>query len=120
MLLLLADDDCVLDRDARQSQDSVQISSRLFDNLLCGDWFIGKVNIPFSLEGMSGGPIYGFEKNKDGKWEYRLVALQSRWFATPQVLYGCPISPVMSVIEDEIKELQKELDEEDANKKGDA
>ena len=25
-----------------------------------GHWLIGKVNIPFSLEGMSGGPIYGF------------------------------------------------------------
>ena len=62
-------------------------------------WFIGRVSVPFSIKGMSGGPIFGFRKRPDGQSEYRLVAIQSRWFSESQVVLACPVSPFMSAIE---------------------
>src|SRR5262249_1442542 len=42
-------------------------------------WMAGRVFVDFSIEGMSGSPVFGFRKNVNGQWEYRLVGLQSRW-----------------------------------------
>lgn len=41
-----------------------------------------------SLEGMSGGPIFGILKNGDGKQEYRLRAVQAGWIGKSTVV-GC-------------------------------
>ncbi|MGA2617043.1 MAG: hypothetical protein ABSF26_05480 [Thermoguttaceae bacterium] len=46
-------------------------------------WFLGQ--LPFEcpiqvMEGMSGGPIYGFRHDDKGRLSYHVVALQSRWW----------------------------------------
>jgi hypothetical protein len=69
-----------------------------------GNWFVGRVNPPFSIEGMSGSPIFGFRRNDQHQWEYRLVAIQSRWFKDHQIILATPISPVMSCFEETVWE----------------
>ncbi len=58
-------------------------------------WFVGKIDdeCPIkSIEGMSGGPIYGFRRNDQGQWLYHIVALQSRWREGSRVIFGCPMT----------------------------
>ncbi|HLN28158.1 MAG TPA: hypothetical protein VK395_10480 [Gemmataceae bacterium] len=74
-----------------------------------GDWLIGEVSAPISMKGMSGGPVFGFRQRDNGRWEYRLVAVQSRWFKDHRVIYASAISPVMHAIGGAI---QKWLEEE--------
>jgi hypothetical protein len=56
--------------------------------------FIGRIPADLqisSIEGMSGGPIYGFRARTDGQVEYYVVALQSRWIADKKVIFGCSL-----------------------------
>jgi hypothetical protein len=57
-------------------------------------WFEGRIDpridIP-SIEGMSGGPIFGFRRNDEGGWSYHVVALQSRWFKKQRIVHGCSL-----------------------------
>jgi len=57
-------------------------------------WFVGHIvpeaTIP-SIEGMSGGPIYGFRQGADGRWYYHVVALQSRWRPESRIVFGCSV-----------------------------
>jgi hypothetical protein len=55
--------------------------------------FIGRINaeISFSIEGMSGGPIFGLTEKSDGTDEYTVVALQSRWIQDRRIILGCPL-----------------------------
>ena len=43
-----------------------------------------------NIEGISGGPIFGFLENPPGQLKYWLVALQSRWFSDSKIIIGCP------------------------------
>lgn len=57
------------------------------------DWFVGRITPEAdisSIEGMSGGPIYGFRRDGD-KWLYHVVALQSRWREEERIIMGCPV-----------------------------
>jgi hypothetical protein len=59
------------------------------------EWFVGKIDdeCPIvSIEGMSGGPIYGFRRDDKGRWLYHIVALQSRWREGSRVIFGCPMT----------------------------
>lgn len=64
------------------------------DNPPPGAWFVGRipadVEIP-SIEGMSGGPIYGFRRAEDGKLYYHVVALQSWWRERSRITFGCSL-----------------------------
>jgi hypothetical protein len=55
--------------------------------------FIGRINleIPFRIEGMSGGPIFGLCETHTGHVGYTVVALQSCWEPTTRTIFGCPI-----------------------------
>ena len=57
-------------------------------------WFVGRIvpeaTIP-NIEGMSGGPIYGFRQGTDGRWYYHVVALQSRWRPESRIIFGCSV-----------------------------
>ena len=68
-----------------------------------GNWFIGKVDTPFSIAGMSGAPVFGFRRNSQGQWEYRPVAIQSRWYEKHQIIFATPISPVMRAFEESLQ-----------------
>lgn len=55
--------------------------------------FYGRVRLgePVSnIEGMSGGPIFGFYQNHKGELRYWLVALQSRWLPDSHKIMACP------------------------------
>lgn len=54
--------------------------------------FIGRINvdIPFGIEGMSGGPIFGACRHPSGLTGYTLVALQSEWYPDSKTIFGCP------------------------------
>jgi uncharacterized protein (DUF433 family) len=73
-----------------------------------GDWFIGRVRVPFSIRGMSGGPIFGFRRNEAGRWTYHVLAVQSRWFEKQGVILGCPIPAFMSLVEEELERYARE------------
>ncbi len=68
-------------------------------------WFVGVVGAAASLpsiEGMSGGPVFGFFKGTDGRWEYWIVALQSRWNEERRIIFACPIPVIAQVVEREL------------------
>lgn len=44
-----------------------------------------------SIEGMSGGPIFGFRMNSEGRWAYHVVAVQSSWLRNERIIMGCPL-----------------------------
>jgi hypothetical protein len=69
-----------------------RINPNSIPNPLPDSWFVGQIPPDItieSIEGMSGGPIYGFRQNSEGQWVYHVVALQSRWRETSRVIFGC-------------------------------
>jgi hypothetical protein len=40
---------------------------------------------------MSGGPIFGFRRNEDGRLSYHVVALQSWWDEDKRIVFGCSV-----------------------------
>jgi hypothetical protein len=40
---------------------------------------------------MSGGPIYGFRRDSEGRLLYHVVALQSWWDPKTRNVFGCPV-----------------------------
>jgi len=43
-----------------------------------------------SIEGMSGGPLLGFQQLENGELRYWLLGLQSRWYSPSQHIAACP------------------------------
>lgn len=68
-------------------------------------WFTGQVNIPFDMRGMSGSPIFGFNKLPNGQIGYRTVAIQSGWYPDPQIILGCPVPRFMELVEESIRQI---------------
>ncbi len=63
-------------------------------NASSADWFIGRINPEVTIEtieGMSGGPIYGFRRTPAGQLVYHVVALQSRWRPESRIIFGCNV-----------------------------
>lgn len=61
--------------------------------------FIGKINgdMPLnSIQGMSGGPILGFNKQGNKYW---IVAIQSSWLPESKIIFGCPILTIADIVE---------------------
>jgi hypothetical protein len=56
-------------------------------------WFVGRLtaSIDFHIGGMSGGPIVGVGRDKDGHLVYWIVAMQSGWHRPSRVIFGCPV-----------------------------
>jgi hypothetical protein len=72
------------------------------------DWFMGQVNVPFDIGGMSGGPIFGYYRNTEGQLAYRTMAIQSGWFSGHQIILGCPNSRFMTIVDAEIERIWQE------------
>jgi hypothetical protein len=65
--------------------------------------FIGRIPADVqitNIEGMSGGPIFGFRQLPDGQWSYHIVALQSRWIASKRVIFGCSLPRFAEAVHD--------------------
>jgi len=57
-------------------------------------WFIGKINvdIPFNIQGMSGGPVFGLTDAASDSLAYTAVAMQSHWYPDSRIIMGCPLT----------------------------
>jgi hypothetical protein len=58
--------------------------------------FVGQINSKLqlmSVEGMSGGPIFGFRFGAETR--YWIVALQSSWLPERRIVFGCPL-PILA------------------------
>lgn len=71
------------------------------------EWFSARLHpgakLP-SIEGMSGGPIYGFRK-VDDRWSYHVVALQSRWWPERRIIFGCSLPRFAEAVYHDMAEL---------------
>jgi len=50
------------------------------------------------IDGMSGGPIFGFQHDADGRLRYWLVAVQSGWYPNKRILFACPVALFTEVL----------------------
>jgi len=76
-------------------------------------WFVGQLPPGIkSASGMSGGPVFGFRKIADNLSDCRVVAMQS--WANPNngIVYGTPLNSFTLIIDDSIKRLGRELQQE--------
>jgi hypothetical protein len=58
------------------------------------EWFAGQNDEDAEIEtveGMSGGPIYGLRRHEKGRLLYHAVAVQSRWIRSKRIIFGCPL-----------------------------
>ncbi|MGR9416087.1 hypothetical protein ELH75_23305 [Rhizobium leguminosarum] len=60
-----------------------------------------------SLEGMSGGPIFGFNTERLNK--YWIVAIQSSWKKSERKIFGCPVTHIYDILNHLHDEAAKEL-----------
>jgi len=62
--------------------------------------FVGQIetDLPHNIEGMSGGPIFGFRFEPDGECRYWIVALQSSWNRNSRTVYGCSLPVLASLM----------------------
>jgi hypothetical protein len=65
--------------------------------------FYGKINVDEikSIEGVSGGPIFGFYRNNYDEMRYWVVALQSSWLSKSRIISAAPTFILGDVIEKE-------------------
>lgn len=54
-----------------------------------------------SIEGISGGPVFGFYENEKGEMRYWVVALQSTWLPKSHIISACPTHILGDLIEKE-------------------
>ena len=55
------------------------------------------------LEGMSGGPIFGFRRDEKGRLSYHVVALQSRWWNQQRAVFGCSVPMFAELVYQQVR-----------------
>lgn len=78
-------------------------------------WFIGRIDPQCNISdiaGMSGGPIYGFRKDGEGRLFYHVVALQSRWWPKSRTIFGCSMTVFAEEVYRQLGEFIAAFDEE--------
>ena len=68
--------------------------------LFYGKVFLGKALS--NIEGMSGGPIFGFYQNDKDELRYWLLALQSRWLPKSHNTMACPTKLLGLFLEEKV------------------
>jgi hypothetical protein len=74
-------------------------------------WFIAEVGAAarlLDIDGMSGGPVFGFFQDSSGEWRYWIVAVQSRWRQDRRILFACPVPVLAGLVEVRLKRYQAE------------
>jgi hypothetical protein len=74
-------------------------------------WFIAEVGAAQALpdiEGMSGGPIFGFFQDSSGEWQYWIIAVQSRWLPDRRILFACPVPTFAWLVERRLQRYEAE------------
>lgn len=70
--------------------------------------FIGRVSVDNEssvgdLNGMSGGPVFGFSTQTPGR--HHIVALQSSWLPREGITFGCPVPVFTALAEKHLKDV---------------
>ena len=73
------------------------------------------MNVPQSVKGMSGGPVFGFKRGEDSRLRYWVVAVQSGWSRSDRVIAACPIKVFGEWVSEQLAELEKQVQEEIEN-----
>ena len=70
-------------------------------------WFVGDLGAAgTSIVGVSGGPIFGFRKTAEDKWEHKLVGMQS-WESTGiGKIYGTPIRTIGPLLKELLRQIR--------------
>ena len=63
-----------------------------------------------SIEGMSGGPLFGFRKYDNGEMRYWLLGLQSRWLPESHFIAVCPTKYIGLLLESYISKINPVVD----------
>jgi hypothetical protein len=50
------------------------------------------------IKGMSGGPVFALKK-VEGRWEYKLVGVQSGWYPSKRIILVCPFASLGVALE---------------------
>ncbi|HMO85155.1 MAG TPA: hypothetical protein PKC18_09580 [Lacipirellulaceae bacterium] len=61
-----------------------------------------------SVEGMSGGPVFGYLQGKDGWSQYEVVAIQSQWNGIDKRIIACPVVVALERVRASIRAQQDE------------
>lgn len=75
--------------------------------------FYGEIRLDDTLtdiKGMSGGPIFSFQRNDAGEVKYWLHAVQSNWLPSDKYIAGCLTAPLIAQLKDIIDKLESETE----------
>lgn len=79
-------------------------SDRFYAQVFLDTSLDGELASPLkSIEGLSGGPVFGFKRDTDGRYRYWAIAVQSAWAAESRVLVACPLKPILFEIARQLK-----------------
>jgi hypothetical protein len=70
--------------------------------------FVGLVRGTTDLDGMSGCPIFGFEKGRDDR--YWIVAIQNSWFSDRRIIFGTSVPTLAKRMEGELDAVDAKLE----------
>jgi hypothetical protein len=74
-------------------------------------WFIAEVGAAAGLpdiDGMSGGPVFGFFRDANGDWRYWIVAVQSRWRPDRRIIFACPVPTFAGLVERQLLQYEED------------
>ena len=86
------------------------------DNPRPETWFVGRIPDDCqieSVEGMSGGPIFGFARDSQGQLGYHVVAIQSAWRPGQRIVFGCSVPMVAEAIVETLREIDNQSESTD-------
>lgn len=67
------------------------------------------------INGMSGGPIFAFQRQENGELRYWLHAVQSRWFFSSKLIAACQMKPLGVFLKEFMEGKHQHLIKDDAN-----
>jgi len=83
-------------------------------------WFVGRLNphpaVP-DIKGMSGAPIFGFRRGRDGQLRHWIIALQSRWDRDKKIIFGCPVPNFAEIVQALLRRNRERLRKRKTKKK---
>jgi hypothetical protein len=85
-------------RPTMMAVEKITFEEAIAANLKCPpktpEWFCARIHPEITNQtvvGMSGGPIYGFRRDDQGRLSYHVVALQSWWDPDKRIIFGCSV-----------------------------
>lgn len=58
-----------------------------------------------NINGMSGGPVFALKLGDDANWRYKVIGVQSSWYANMLVIAACPFSSLGEALQRVVEEV---------------